>query len=110
MNVDKKSITMMRIQIVIEPDGDYFFGWSPDLEGVMVEGDTEDDTKDILKEAILVHIEGMLKNNLPLPANILEQDSSRLKQKYKKNSQRQNRLFDSTHTTTETTELQMSFA
>lgn len=76
MSPNKKSIPMMSVRIVIEPDGKSFFGWSPDLAGVMVEGDTEDQTKEHLREAIMVHIEGMLKSDLPLPPQILVQDSA----------------------------------
>ena len=43
----------MRISVVVEPDDKKFFCWSPDLDGVLVEGDTIKDTKSLLKEADL---------------------------------------------------------
>lgn len=108
VNTVKQSIPMMRIEIVIEPDGDCFFGWSPDLEGIMVEGETEEETKNFLGEAILVHIEGLLKNNLPLPSQILVHESTHSKQKHQKYYRSGKSSVGSTQIKTGTTELQMS--
>ena len=44
---------LMRISVVVEPDDKKFFCWSPDLDGVLVEGDTIKETKSLLKEADL---------------------------------------------------------
>ena len=43
---------LMRISVVVEPDDKKFFGWSPDLDGVLVKGDTIKETKSLLKDLI----------------------------------------------------------
>ena len=106
MTTEKNSISI-KVQIVIEPDGDYFFGWSPDLEGVMVEGETEEETKNILREAILVHIENLFINELPLPSQIFVQEPRRPKRKQQEYHHPQNSFTGST-VKKGTAELQMS--
>ena len=105
MNADKQSISI-KVEIVIEPDGDSFLGWSPDLEGVMVEGETEEETTKILRMAILVHIENMLTNELPLPSQIV-QEPRQPKQKHQNSHQSKNSFADSTEKRA-TADLQMS--
>ena len=65
MIAGKPSISI-KVQIVIEPDGDSFFGWSPDPEGVMAEGETEEETTKILRMAILIHVENMVTAYAPV--------------------------------------------
>ncbi len=54
-------------RMIIEPDEDGFHGFVPILKGVHTFGKTIEKTKYNLREAIQCHIEGMAKDNLPLP-------------------------------------------
>ena len=68
----------LQVSVVVEPDGGSFFGWSPDLEGVFVDGVSRKDAKSNLKRAILLHLETMLINGVPLPKTLLsEHDETR---------------------------------
>ena len=107
MIADKPSISI-KVQIVIEPDGDSFFGWSPDLEGAMAEGETEQETTKTLRMAIFVHMENMLKNELPLPSQIV-QEPGQPKQKHQNPRQPENGFADST-VKRATADLQMSIS
>ncbi len=60
----------MKISVLFEPDSKQYFGWSPDFAGVLVEGATIEETKQLQKQAMLVHIETMMINNIPLSESI----------------------------------------
>lgn len=91
---------MMKISFVIEPDGDRYFGWSPDFSGVLVEGDTLDEAKENLKQAMLLHIETMMINDISLPKSVFVRHSE------KKQGQIQTKKSQNL----ETEELMMAFA
>jgi predicted RNase H-like HicB family nuclease len=45
-------------------------GWSayvPDLPGVVTTGKTQEETKQLIREAIEFHLEGLREDNLPVP-------------------------------------------
>jgi predicted RNase H-like HicB family nuclease len=45
-------------------------GWSayvPDLPGVVTTGRTKQDVKELIREAITFHMEGLREDNLPIP-------------------------------------------
>ena len=45
-------------------------GWSayvPDLPGVVTTGSTKESTKQLIREAIEFHLEGLREDNLPIP-------------------------------------------
>ena len=52
---------------IIEPDGKGYHGFVPLLKGVHTIGDTIEETKDNLEEAIRCHIEGLLKDGIIPP-------------------------------------------
>ncbi len=55
-------------RVVIEPDDpEGFHGFVPLLPGVHTVGDTVEQTKQNLREAILVHVEGLLKDGEEIP-------------------------------------------
>ena len=93
---------LMRISVVVEPDDKKFFGWSPDLDGVLVEGDTIKETKSLLKEAILLHLETMFINNIPIPQTIIVAEQ--------KSDKRDNKSIRGNVCEPETAELMMTFA
>ncbi len=60
----------MRYPIAIEPgDDSHAFGVTvPDLHGCFSAGDTLDEAMEQAKEAIMLHIEGLLDDGEPIPA------------------------------------------
>ncbi len=60
----------MRYPVAIEP-GDAKHAWGvtvPDLPGCFSAGDTMDEALDQAREAILLHVEGLLDDDEPIPA------------------------------------------
>jgi predicted RNase H-like HicB family nuclease len=58
----------MRYAVVIERAGANFGAYVPDLPGCIATGDTLDEVKAEIREAIAFHIEGMLEDGLPIPS------------------------------------------
>lgn len=55
-------------RVMIEPDDpEGFHGFVPSLPGVHTAGDTIEETKKNLREAIQVHVEGLLKDGEEVP-------------------------------------------
>lgn len=55
-------------RVIIEPDeNNTFHGYVPLLKGCHTCGDTIEETKKNLKEAIKCHVQGMLMDNEPIP-------------------------------------------
>ena len=53
---------------IIEPDDPSgYHGYVPRLKGVHTTGNTIDEVKKNLREAIQCHMEGLLKDNIPIP-------------------------------------------
>jgi predicted RNase H-like HicB family nuclease len=57
----------MRYTVVIEPAGDNFSAYVPDLPGCVATGSTEEETAGMIAEAIGFHIAGMREEGLPVP-------------------------------------------
>jgi len=58
---------------IIEPDEKgTFHGWVPRLQGCHTFGNSIEETKNNLKEAIICHVQGLIKDGLQVPQ---EQDS-----------------------------------
>ena len=59
----------MQYAIVIEKaPGSNYSAYVPDLPGCVSVGDTSDEVKRMIQEAIALHIEGMREDGLPIPA------------------------------------------
>ncbi|MCY4657053.1 MAG: type II toxin-antitoxin system HicB family antitoxin [Gammaproteobacteria bacterium] len=58
----------------VEEDGDIFHGFCPQLPGVHVAGDTEEETLNLLTEATLQHILVLLKTGYPIPDQVILDD------------------------------------
>jgi len=58
---------MSRYLIVIEPAGDGFSAYSPDIPGCVATGRTRDDTERAMREAIELHLDGLRESGLPVP-------------------------------------------
>jgi predicted RNase H-like HicB family nuclease len=58
---------MYRFLVVIEKaDGDYS-AYSPDLPGCVATGATREEAERNIHEAIELHVQGLLEDNLPVP-------------------------------------------
>jgi len=58
---------MRRYLIVIEKADGNFSAYSPDLPGCVAAGDTVEETKKLMLEAIEMHLKGMREDGLPIP-------------------------------------------
>ena len=57
----------MRYAIVIEKAGANYSGYVPDLPGCVATGDTAEAAERLLREAILLHFDGMKEDGLSVP-------------------------------------------
>ena len=58
---------MDRFLIVIEKAEGNYSAYSPDLPGCVATGKTQAEAAANMREAITMHIEGLLEDNLPVP-------------------------------------------
>lgn len=57
----------MRYLIIIENAGTNYSAYCPDLPGCVATGDTIEETKQNMREAIAFHLEGMIEDGEPIP-------------------------------------------
>lgn len=60
---------MHRFLIVIETAGNNFSAYSPDLPGCVATGATREETERRMYEAIQMHVEGLVEDNLAVPSS-----------------------------------------
>ncbi len=58
---------MTNYTIIIEKGEGNYSAYCPDLPGVVAAGETEEETVELMKEAIEFHLEGLKEENLPIP-------------------------------------------
>jgi len=58
---------MYKFLIVIEKSETGYSAYSPDLPGCVATGRTERETEKRMYEAIKMHVEGMLEDDMPVP-------------------------------------------
>jgi len=58
---------MHRFLVVIEKSENNYSAYSPDLLGCVASGSTREDAERNMHEAIMMHIEGLKEDNLPIP-------------------------------------------
>jgi predicted RNase H-like HicB family nuclease len=63
----KRSEITVQVTVFIEKDGDVFYAHSPTMPGVHVEGETEAEVKQNVKEAATAYLMSLIKHNDPLP-------------------------------------------
>jgi predicted RNase H-like HicB family nuclease len=59
---------MIVVPICIEPDETSFVGYSPALSGCVVSGETRDEVRKLLEEAVRLNLASYVKHGDPLPA------------------------------------------
>jgi predicted RNase H-like HicB family nuclease len=57
----------MKYAIVIERSSSGFSAYVPDLPGCVAAAETEEEVRDLIREAIEFHLEGMRESNEPIP-------------------------------------------
>jgi predicted RNase H-like HicB family nuclease len=58
---------MYRFLIVIEKANGNYSAYSPDLPGCVATGKSREETERNMQEAVEMHVQGMLEDNLPIP-------------------------------------------
>jgi predicted RNase H-like HicB family nuclease len=61
---------MYRFLIVIEKANGNYSAYCPDLPGCVATGKNREDTERNMHEAVEMHIQGMLEDNLPIPESV----------------------------------------
>jgi predicted RNase H-like HicB family nuclease len=64
----------MRYAIVIEKAENNYAAYIPDLPGCVAAADTVEETKQLLREAVEIHIKGMKEDGLPIPEPTIQTD------------------------------------
>lgn len=59
---------MSEYLVIIEHEGDSWGAYCPDLPGVGVAGDTQDEVEQLIREAISFHLDGLREAGDPIPA------------------------------------------
>lgn len=57
----------MRYAVVIEENATGFGAYVPDLQGCVAVGETEEDVRRLIAEAIEFHLDGMREDGEPIP-------------------------------------------
>jgi predicted RNase H-like HicB family nuclease len=58
---------MAKYTIIIEKGDRNYSAYCPDIPGVVAAGETEEETEELIKEAIELHLDGLKEENLPIP-------------------------------------------
>lgn len=54
--------------VLIERSADGYGAWCPDLPGCVAVGDTVEETVSAMREAMVIHIDGLREDGQPVPA------------------------------------------
>lgn len=60
---------MYRFLIIIEKANGNYSAYCPDLPGCIATGKTREETERNMHDAVQMHIQGMIEDNLPIPEN-----------------------------------------
>lgn len=58
---------MYRFLVIIEKGSQSYGAYSPDLPGCVAVGSTREEVQKNMREAIVMHLQGMLEDHEPLP-------------------------------------------
>jgi predicted RNase H-like HicB family nuclease len=82
----------MKYLIMIEKVNQNYGAYVPDLPGCVASGKTADDTRKALKEAINMHLKGLVADGLPIPQPVIQNDYIESNQPPTPTSQEQSKL------------------
>jgi predicted RNase H-like HicB family nuclease len=57
----------MRYAIVVEKAGENYSAYVPDLPGCIATGKTPEETEQLIREAVKLHLNGLREDGLPIP-------------------------------------------
>jgi predicted RNase H-like HicB family nuclease len=57
----------MRYAIVVEKAGKNYSAYVPDLPGCIATGKTPEETEQVIREAVELHLNGLREDGLPIP-------------------------------------------
>jgi predicted RNase H-like HicB family nuclease len=60
---------MHRFLVVIEKSENNYSAYSPDLSGCVATGSTREEVERNMHEAIIIHVQGLREDNLPIPGS-----------------------------------------
>ena len=58
---------MAKYAIIIEKGEGNYSAYCPDLPGVVAAGETEEETAELMRDAIEFHLEGLKEDKIPIP-------------------------------------------
>ncbi len=58
---------MSKYLVVIERAGSNYSAYVPDLPGVVAAADSPDEVRELMREALAIHLEGIREDGLPVP-------------------------------------------
>ncbi len=58
------------VELEIEPDGDGFYGYCPDLEGIHVYAESRDEVKKHARDAVIDYLVISLRHGDPIPVEV----------------------------------------
>ena len=58
---------MSQYVVIVEGTDGSYSAYSPDLPGVVAAGDTREETMQLMREAIVLHIAGLREDGEPIP-------------------------------------------
>jgi predicted RNase H-like HicB family nuclease len=67
-------ILKLQIRFIVEPDGDRFHAYCPDLKGIHVDGVTEQEALENGKLAVEAYMCSLVKHEDPIPVGVLEDE------------------------------------
>ena len=62
---------LFSIEVIVEPDGDEFHAYAPDLKGLHTCGRTEDEALENAKNAVIGYLCSLIKHQDPIPKEIV---------------------------------------
>jgi len=75
----KKHRITFEVAVCVENDGDGFHAYCPALAGVHVDGNTEQEAIENVREAVFLYITSLIKHNDPIPIHIVRSIESQEK-------------------------------
>ena len=57
----------MKYLVILEPIDTGYSAYSPDMDGCAAAGATKSETMELMREALVMHVEALLEDGLPVP-------------------------------------------
>lgn len=70
----------IKVRLFVEPDGDGFHVYCPELKGLHVDGRTEEEAIERAREAVSAHVRSLLAHGDALPVGAIDTDDERAAQ------------------------------